>query len=121
MICGGSSRLATTLRLLVIAALVALFGSSCFLGGRGGSFEGSYAGARTWYNVLPLLPFVLTEPSDSVDTPDATVEMDSDDSRRVTLRSEVLRGGRAGDFWLGFRGGGRGGSAGEILGAGCST
>lgn len=47
LICGGSSRLATTFRLLVIAALVALFGSSCFFGGRGGSFEGSYAGART--------------------------------------------------------------------------
>ena len=103
-----------------MAALVALFGSSCFFGGRGGSFEGSYAGARTWYNVLPLLPFVLTDTKDSVDTPDAMVDIDSDDSRRVTLRSDVLRGGKAGDCWLESRGGGRGGSAGENLGAGCS-
>jgi hypothetical protein len=120
LICGGNSRLTTTFRLLVMAALVALFGSSCFFGGRGGSFAGSYAGARTWYSVLPLLPFVLTEPSESVDTPDAIVDIDSDDSRRVTLRSDDLRGGKAGDCWLGFRGGGRGGRAGEILGAGCS-
>lgn len=120
MICGGSSRLATTFRLLVMAALVALFGSSCFFGGSGGSFEASYAGARTWYSVLPLLQFVFTEPSESVETPDAIVDMDSVDSRRVTLRSDDLRGGRAGDCWLGLRGGGRGGRAGEIFGAGCS-
>lgn len=104
-----------------MAALVALFGSSCFFGGRGGSFEGSYAGARTWYNVPPLLPLVLTEPSEMVETPEAIVDMDSEDSRRVTLRSEDLRGGKAGDGWLGFRGGGRGGSAGETFGAGLST
>lgn len=71
--------------------------------------------------MLPLLPFVLTEPSDSVETPEAIVDIDSDDSRRVTLRSEDLRGGKAGDCWLETLGGGRGGSAGEILGAGFST
>lgn len=119
-ICGGSSRLATKLLFDAIAALVALFCSSCFFGGKGGNFAGSYAGARTWYNVLPLLPFVLTEPNDSVEMPDAMVDIDSDDSRLVTLRSDDLRGGRAGDCWLVVRGGGRGGSAGDILGAGFS-
>lgn len=47
LICGGNSRLATKLLFEVIAALVALLGSSCFFGGRGGNFAGSYAGART--------------------------------------------------------------------------
>ena len=68
-----------------MAVRVALFCSSCFFGGRGGNFDGSYAGARTWYKVLPLLPFVLTEPSESVEMPEAIVEIDSEDSRRVTL------------------------------------
>lgn len=111
----------TTFRFEAIADLVALFCSSCFFGGSGGSFEGSYAGARTWYNVLPLLPLVLTEPSDNVDTPEAIVDIDSEDSRRARLRSEGWRGGKAGDFELVVRGGGRGGSAGETRGGGCST
>ena len=104
----------TTCRFEVIAARVALFCSSCFFGGRGGSLDGSYAGARTWYNVLPLLPFVLLEPSDSVEMPEAMVDIDSEDSRRVTLRSDDLRGGKAGDCWLAARGGGRGGSSGVV-------
>ena len=111
----------TTCRFEVIAARVALFCSSCFFGGRGGSLDGSYAGARTWYNVLPLLPFVLLEPSDSVEMPEAMVDIDSEDSRRVTLRSDDLRGGKAGDCWLAARGGGRGGSAGEMRAGGLST
>jgi hypothetical protein len=44
---GGNAWLGITLRFEVMAARVALFCSSCFFGGRGGSFEGSYAGART--------------------------------------------------------------------------
>jgi hypothetical protein len=106
-----------------MAFRVALF-SSAFLGGRGGSFEGSYAGARTWYTVpVPLLAPVLVDPSESVDMPDATVDMDSIDSRRVKLRlSDGLRGGKAGVCFgvpllaVLLRGGGRGGRAGEIRG-----
>lgn len=85
------------MRFEVMAWRVALFCSSCFFGGRGGNLEGSYVGARTWYSVLPWLALVLTEPRDSVETPEATVDMDSVDSRRVRLRSDDLRGGRAGD------------------------
>jgi hypothetical protein len=110
-----------------MALRVALFSSDALLGGRGGSLEGSYAGARTWYMVpLPLLMPVLLDPSDNVDMPDAIVEIDSLDSRRLRLRlSEGLRGGRVG-VCLGvlllvvlFRGGGRGGRAGD--GRGLST
>lgn len=64
------------------------------------------------------MPFAFTEPSDSVDIPEATVDTDSVDSRRLTLCSEDLRGGSAGvcrgvEF---VRGGTLGGNAGEILG-----
>lgn len=50
--------------------------------------------------------------------PEAMVEIDSDDSRFLTLGSDALRGASAGDGRgvLALRGGGRGGSAGETLG-----
>lgn len=72
---------------------------------------------------LPLLVPVLFDPREIEDMPEAIVEIDSVDSRRVRLRlSEGLRGGNAGEG-LGLpllveplRGGGRGGSAGETLG-----
>ena len=71
--------------------------------------------------VLPLLypePFVFTDPNDSVDIPDAIVEIDSEDSRLRTLDSDALRGGSVGVCRgvLALRGGGRGGSAGETFG-----
>jgi hypothetical protein len=104
-------------------ALLCLESSEALFGGNGGSFVASNAGALTWYSVpvLPLLcpePFVFTEPNDKVEMPEATVEMDSEDSRLRTLDSEALRGGSAG-VWRGvlpLRGGGRGGSAGETFG-----
>jgi hypothetical protein len=112
-----------------MAFRVALFSSGALLGGRGGSLEGSYAGARTWYSVpLPLLVPVLLEPSERVDMPEAIVEMDSVDSRRFKLRlSEGLRGGRVGVcrgvllLVVLLRGGGRGGKAGDGLGLGISA
>jgi hypothetical protein len=84
--------------LLLIAFRVALFSSDGLFGGSGGSLEGSYAGARTWYSVpLPLLVPVLVEPSESVDMPEAIVDMDSLDSRRLRLRlSDGRRGGSVG-------------------------
>jgi hypothetical protein len=112
-----------------MAFRVALFSSGALFGGRGGSLEASNAGARTWYSVpLPLLVPVLLEPSEKFDMPDAIVEIDSFDSRRLRLRlSEGLRGGRVG-VWRGvpllgvlMRGGGRGGSAGDDLGLGHSA
>jgi hypothetical protein len=121
---GGRVWLGTNSLLLLIAFRVALFSSGALLGGSGGSFDGSYAGARTWYMVpLPLLVPVLLEPRERVEMPEAIVEIDSVDSRRFKLRlSEGLRGGSVG-VCLGvpllvvlFRGGGRGGSAGEIFG-----
>jgi hypothetical protein len=108
---------------------VALFSSTTFLGGSGGSLEGSNAGARTWYSVpLPLLVPVLLEPNESVDMPEAIVDIESVDSRRLKLRlSEGLRGGSVG-VCLGvallvvlFRGGGRGGRAGDSLGLSAAT
>jgi hypothetical protein len=112
-----------------MAFRVALFSSCALFGGRGGSLEGSNAGARTWYSVpLPLLVPVLLDPSERVDMPDAIVEMDSVDSRRFRARlSEGRRGGRVG-VWRGvpllgvlLRGGGRGGSAGDGRGLGHSA
>lgn len=104
-------------------ALLCLGSSAALFGGSGGSFVESYAGALTWYKVpvlalLCAVPFVFTEPKDSVEIPEAIVEMDSEDSRLRTLDSEALRGGRVGvgRGVLPLRGGGRGGSAGEILG-----
>lgn len=49
--CGGNAWLGTYSLLLFIALSVALLcfvSSGAFLAGSGGSFEGSYAGARTW-------------------------------------------------------------------------
>lgn len=77
---------------------------------------------------LPLLVPVLLEPSDSVDMPEAIVDIDSFDSRRPRLRlSEGRRGGREGVcrgvvlLVVLLRGGGRGGSAGDRRGLGLST
>jgi hypothetical protein len=109
-------------------ALLCFESSEALFGGSGGSFVGSYAGALTWYKVpvLPLLcpvPFAFTEPKDSVEIPEATVEIDSEDSRLRTLDSEGLRGGSVGVCRgvLPVRGGGRGGSAGEIFGLGVAS
>lgn len=90
----------------------------------GGSFEGSYAGARIWYMVpvfdVPLMPVF-------VDPRDAMVDIDSFDSFLLMLCSEGRRGGSAGDLRGGrpgfgefesLRAGGRGGSAGWIFGVG---
>lgn len=54
--------------------------------------------------------------------PEATVEIDSEDSRLRTLDSEGLRGGSAGvgRGALPVRAGGRGGKAGETFGLGVS-
>lgn len=68
--------------------------------------------------VLFPVPFVLTDPKDSVDMPDAIVEMDSLESRLAMLASDPLRGGSAGvGRGVVFdRGGTLGGSAGDCLG-----
>lgn len=91
--------------------------SSCtfFLERIGGSFEGSNAGARTWYSDPPLevpLIFVFAEPTEVI------VDTDSAESRRLRLCSDDLRGGRLGGPWALERGGGRGGSEGATFG-GC--
>lgn len=109
-------------------ALLFLVSSGAFFGGSGGSLVGSNAGALMWCSVpvlalLCAVPFVLTEPKDSVEMPEAIVEIDSEDSRRVTVWcSEGLRGGRAGVCRgvVPLRGGTRGGSAGEIFEVGAS-
>jgi len=66
----------------------------------------------------------VLEPIDIVEMPEAIVEIDSVDSRRFKLRlSEGLRGGNVGVcrgvpllLEVLFRGGGRGGSAGDSRG-----
>jgi hypothetical protein len=65
----------------------------------------------------------MAEPRDKDDIPDETVQMDSFDAFLVRLRSagkEGVRGGRLGAFDL-FRGGGRGGRAGDLFGVGGTT
>lgn len=103
--------------------LLCLESSEVLFGGSGGSFVGSNAGALTLCSVpvLPLLceaPYVFTEPNDKVETLEAIVEIESEDSRLRTLDSEDLRGGSVGVCRgvLPLRGGSRGGSAGETFG-----
>lgn len=58
-----------------------------------------------------MLLLVVTELPDIVERPDATVDIESMESRLLIVLVEAFRGGRLGGGAL-FRGGGRGGSAG---------
>lgn len=101
---GGSVRSGTTFGDDFVdfkAARVAEGSSVTFLGGRGGSIDGSYAGARTVYNWPPfdaVLALVLVDPVDLTDQPEAIVDTDSDDPRLLKLCSD--------DFLEGSGGGG---------------
>ena len=70
-----------------------------------------------------MLTPVMAEPRDKDDIADETVQMESFDDFLVRLRSagkEGVRGGRLGALDL-FRGGGRGGRAGDLFGVGGAT
>jgi hypothetical protein len=62
---------------------------------------------------MPPFAPVLVEPKESVEMPEAIVEIDSFDSRLLMLCSEDLRGGRLGVVRGGSVGVLRGGSEGE--------
>lgn len=124
---GGGSMLGTKFRLLFMAVCIALifFSSVLFRGWIVGRDSGLNSGTRRGYNgAVPLLVPVLLELRESSDMVEPTVRIESVDSRRFRLRlSEGLRGGRVGVtrgvpllLVVLFRGGGRGGSAGDICG-----
>lgn len=125
---GGSALAETAIFDLDLIAFMIVLPCCCcssgaFFAGRGGSFVGSYAGARISKRCppfeVPLLMPVTAEPRDRDDTAEETVEIDSIDAFRPGVRSagnEGVRGGRLGGLEL-FRGGGRGGSAGDLFGS----
>jgi hypothetical protein len=102
-------------------------GSSTFLAGSGGRVVASYAGARIVYMrpplLVPLLVVVLVESRDRWDILEEVVRTESlEPLRRKLPACEGWRGGRlGGNLGVLFRGGGRGGSAGDFLGASGST
>ena len=134
---GAGSRLSgRSLEFDFMAKRVALSFSGGFdglNGGREGSCEGSYSGARIVYNCCPPLLFDTAEPNEYADISEVIVETDSLEPRLCRLVEDLrggkagdLRGGRAGDVRGGragdcpelLLGGGLGGRAGDILGTG---